>query len=68
MAIAQRPVRREFTMWVAIGAVAATLAIVFVVRNASVGERHITRKLERLYSADDAQFARSMSVLLGPPQ
>ena len=67
MAIAQRPVRREFTMWVAIGAVAATLAIVFVVRNASVGERHITRKLERLYSADDAQFARSMSVLLGPP-
>jgi cardiolipin synthase A/B len=54
-------------MWTVAGTVVLTLAAVFVVRNASVGERHITRKLERLYSSDDPQFARSMSVLLGPP-
>ena len=54
-------------MWMVIGTVVLTLAVVFVVRNASVGERHITKKLERLYSADDPQFTRSMSVLLGPP-
>jgi cardiolipin synthase len=53
-------------MWIALVAVVLTLMVAFIVRNASVGERHITRKLERLYSADDPQFARSMSVLLGP--
>ena len=55
-----------FSMWIALVAVVLTLTAAFIVRNASVGERHITRKLERLYSADDPQFARSMSVLLGP--
>ncbi len=56
-----------FTMWIALVAVVLTLMVAFVVRNVSVGERHITRKLERLYSLDDPQFARSMSLLLGPP-
>ncbi len=54
-------------MWTVIVTIVLTLAVVFVVRNVSVGEKHITKKLERLYSLDDPQFARSMSVLLGPP-
>src|SRR6476619_3175177 len=66
-AIAQLGVSAGLTMWMVIGAVSLTLVVVFVVRNASVGERHITRKLERLYSGEDPQLARSMSVLLGPP-
>ena len=57
----------EFSMWIVVGTIVLTLAVVFVVRNVSIGERHITKRLERLYSLDDPQFARSMSVLLGPP-
>jgi cardiolipin synthase A/B len=57
----------EFRMWIVVGTIVLTLAVVFVVRNVSIGERHITKRLERLYSLDDPQFARSMSVLLGPP-
>lgn len=54
-------------MWIVVGTIVLTLAVVFVVRNVSIGERHITKRLERLYPLDDPQFARSMSVLLGPP-
>ena len=54
-------------MWIVFGTVVLTLAVVFVARNVTIGERHITKRLQRLYSLDDPQFARSMSVLLGPP-
>ena len=57
----------DFSMWIVVGTIVLTLAVVFVVRNVSVGERHITKRLERLYPLDDPQFGRSMSVLLGPP-
>jgi hypothetical protein len=43
-------------MWIVVVAVALTLAVVFIVRNASVGERHITKARAR-YSTDDPQFS-----------
>jgi cardiolipin synthase len=55
------------TVLIALGASAVTLLLVLVVRNLATGEKHIERRLERLYTVRDPQFLRSMSVLLGPP-
>ncbi len=52
---------------VALTAIAATLVVVVLGQNLMVGEKHIQRQLERLYSTADPQFRRSMGVLLGPP-
>ena len=54
-------------MGIALIAVLATLAVVFVAINLGTGEKRIEKQLERLYATDDAQFRRSMGVLLGPP-
>jgi cardiolipin synthase len=53
-------------IWVALLSVLATLAVVFVAFNLGSGERKIERRLERLYGTADAQFARTLGVLLGP--
>lgn len=58
-----KPSRRT----IALLSVAATLAAVVVARNVSTGEKHIDTRLRRLYSIDEPQFRRSMSMLLGPP-
>ena len=55
------------TMWTALISSVLTLCAVLLVMNLSSGEKQIERKLERRYAIDDPQFARSMSVLLGPP-
>ena len=55
------------TILVGLAASAITVVIVLIVLNLATGEKHIERRLERLYSVHDAQFRRSMSVLLGPP-
>jgi cardiolipin synthase A/B len=52
---------------IALLSVAATLAAVVVARNVSTGEKHIDRRVRRLYSVGEPQFRRSMSMLLGPP-
>jgi cardiolipin synthase len=52
---------------VALLSVLVTLAVVVVAFNLGSGERKIERRLERLYATADAQFARSLGVLLGPP-
>ena len=44
-----------------------TLLAVFLTFNLMPGERRIEEKLSRSYGTDDAQFRRSMGVLLGPP-
>ena len=44
-----------------------TLVAVFLTFNFMPSEKKIERQLQRLYSIDDPQFQRSMSVLLGPP-
>lgn len=57
----------KHTLWISLLASAVTLIGVFIALNFSVGEKHIERRLERLYTVDDPQFLRSMSILLGPP-
>jgi cardiolipin synthase A/B len=44
-----------------------TLVIVIVVANFTSGEKKIEHNINRLYSSDEPQFVRSMSLLLGPP-
>ncbi len=44
-----------------------TLLSVFLVFNFMPSEKKIERQLQRIYATDDAQFRRSMGVLLGPP-
>ena len=46
--------------------IAATLLAVLVFRNFSTGEKKIERRVERLYTVTDPDFARAMGVLLGP--
>ena len=55
------------TILVGLAASAITVVLVLIVMNLGTGEKHIERRLERLYSVHDAQFQRSMGVLLGPP-
>jgi cardiolipin synthase len=52
---------------VALIACALTLLAVFVTLNLMPGEKKIEQQLVRSYSTADAQFRRSMGVLLGPP-
>ena len=52
---------------VALIAIAATLFAVFLTFNFMPSEKKIDRQLQRLYNTEDAQFRRSMGVLLGPP-
>jgi cardiolipin synthase len=47
--------------------VAATLVVVAILANFVSGEKKVEHNIERLYSSDDPQFIRSMSLLLGPP-
>ncbi|CAG4890620.1 cardiolipin synthase [Paraburkholderia saeva] len=44
-----------------------TLVIVIVVANFTSGEKKVEHNINRLYSSDEPQFIRSMSLLLGPP-
>ncbi len=52
--------------WFAIGFLIASISGVLAVNFVS-GEKEIGRRVERLYSLDDPQFARELGVLLGPP-
>jgi cardiolipin synthase len=45
----------------------ATLLVVFITINFMPSEKKIEQQLERQYDLDDAQFRRSLGVLLGPP-
>ncbi len=54
-------------MWTVILTVLVTLALALLVMNLAAGEKKIQEQLERQYDTADAQFRRSMSVLLGPP-
>ena len=48
------------------GAVALLLVVVLAVLNFSGGEKKIDRRIERLYSIADPEFARQLGLLLGP--
>ncbi|MDQ6873352.1 MAG: phospholipase D-like domain-containing protein [Gemmatimonadota bacterium] len=46
--------------------VAATLFVVFFALNLTTGEKRVKKQIRHLYSIHDAQFQRTMGVLLGP--
>lgn len=54
-------------VFVIAGTAMATLACVLIAQNLLGGEKKIERRVERLYSIKDEQFARELGVLLGPP-
>jgi cardiolipin synthase len=54
-------------VFVALLACLLTLLVVFLVFNFAPTEKRIERHLEGQYASSDAQFRRSMGVLLGPP-
>lgn len=43
------------------------LLATFIFLNFSLGENHVQQEIPRLYSTEDAQFQRSLGVMLGPP-
>ncbi|WP_293778758.1 cardiolipin synthase [uncultured Oxalicibacterium sp.] len=49
-----------------LGSVVATLAVVLLFLNFSMGQKKVQEEIPRLYSIDDPQFERSMGALLGP--
>ena len=55
------------SMWIAVISSVVTLCAVLLAMNFITSEKKIERTLERRYATDDPQFARAMSVLLGPP-
>lgn len=54
-------------LWVALISSVITLGATLLVMNISIGEQQIERQIEHRYATRDPQFARSLSVLLGPP-
>ena len=49
------------------GTIAATIAIVLLVTNLSLGDKQVDWRTEHLYAVEDPQFVRTMGVMLGPP-
>jgi cardiolipin synthase len=49
-----------------VSAMLFTLVAVLAALNFTSGEKKIEQRIPRLYSSDDAQFARTMGLLLGP--
>jgi cardiolipin synthase len=68
LATPARP-RLSIAQGVGVGLVglAVGVACAVVVANYGSTEKKLERPLERLYAVDDAQFRRSLSLLLGPP-
>ena len=52
--------------WFAVGLLVAAVGLL-VALNFVSGEKELKRRVERLYSIDDPQFARELGALLGPP-
>ena len=50
-----------------LGSVAATLAVVVVIRNLSSAEEKLSHRVEHRFGAADERFCRTMASLLGPP-
>src|SRR5688572_4773092 len=46
---------------------AVTALAVLLVANLTLGDKHIEQRVATLYSTADAQFARNMNVVFGPP-
>jgi cardiolipin synthase len=58
--------QKRSVMWTAIISVIATLVVVFFALNLTTGEKRVKEQLVHRYGIHDAQFKRTMGVLLGP--
>jgi len=61
-----RPQTTRSKVLVAIASVLLTLLVTLLVVNFSSGEKQVKQEIPRLYSVADAQFQRSLGVMLGP--
>ena len=66
MRLASSPVRKRSVIWTVLISVLATLLVVFFAQNLTTGEKRVKEKLEHRYAIRDAQFQRTMGVMLGP--
>lgn len=53
-------------MFLIFASVLATLIVGLIVTNFTLGEKKVTRDIPHLYTVHDAQFRRTMGVMLGP--
>ncbi|RJG04572.1 cardiolipin synthase [Noviherbaspirillum sedimenti] len=53
-------------MFLILASVLATLIVMFIVTNFTLGEKKIRRDIPHLYTVHDPQFQRTMGVMLGP--
>ncbi len=53
-------------LFIMLATIGVTLIVVLLVLNFSMGEKNVKQDIPHLYSVTDAQFQRSMGVMLGP--
>ena len=53
-------------MFIILASVLATLIIVLIATNFTLGEKKVRRDMQHLYTVHDPQFQRAMGVMLGP--
>ena len=58
--------KKRSVLWTVLISVLATLLVVFFAQNLTTGEKRVKEKLEHRYGIHDAQFQRTMGVMLGP--
>ena len=66
MHLAGSPRQRGSVIWTVLISVVATLLVVFFALNLTSGEKRVKEQLVHRYGIHDAQFQRTMGVLLGP--
>ena len=66
MLVASPTGRKRSVMWTVVISVAATLVVVFFALNLTTGEKRVKEQIRHSYGIHDAQFQRTMGVLLGP--
>jgi cardiolipin synthase len=66
MHLAASPGKKRSVIWTVLISVLATLLVVFFAQNLTTGEKRVKEKLEHRYAIHDAQFQRTMGVMLGP--
>jgi len=58
--------KKRSVLWTVLISVLATVLVVFFAQNLTTGEKRVKEKLEHRYGIHDAQFQRTMGVMLGP--
>ncbi len=62
----KKPIKKATRVILVTVSVVVTVIVVVLLLNLSLGDKQVDRKIEPLYSVGDAQFIRTMGVMLGP--